>query len=79
MKTLVDLKIEKHEENGETYYVATSDDVQGLVAEWSTLEATIEIAYDIAKDLLHEQKRNKNQTALQIVPQRFSYSLMVEA
>jgi len=28
MKTLIDLKIEKHEEAGETYFVATSDDVQ---------------------------------------------------
>ncbi|PJA48625.1 MAG: DUF1902 domain-containing protein [candidate division SR1 bacterium CG_4_9_14_3_um_filter_40_9] len=77
MKTLIDLKIEKHEEAGETYFVATSDDVQGLVAEGSTLEETIEIAYDLAKDLLHEQRKNK--ATLQVVPQRFSYSLMVEA
>jgi hypothetical protein len=48
-----------------------------LVAEGSTLEETIEIAYDLAKDLLHEQRKNK--ATLQVVPQRFSYSLMVEA
>ena len=77
MKTLIDLKIEKHEEAGETYFVATSDDVHWLVAEGSTLEETIEIAYDLAKDLLHEQRKNK--ATLQVVPQRFSYSLMVEA
>ncbi len=52
MKKLINLIVEKREENGETYFLATSDDVQGLVVEWETLEGTIELAHDIAKDLL---------------------------
>ncbi len=79
MKTLVDLKIEKFEEDGEVYFVATSDDVQWLVAQWDTLEETIEIAYDIAKELLHEQKKDRTKSPLKRMPQIFSYSLMVEA
>lgn len=57
MKTFVDLKIEKFEENGDIYFVATSDDVQWLVAEWNTLEETIEIAYDVANKLLYKQQK----------------------
>mgnify|MGYP002353904849 CR=1 FL=1 len=79
MKTFVDLKIEKFEEDGEVYFVATSDDVQWLVAQWDTLEETIEIAYDIAKDLLHEQQKDRKKSPLKRIPQIFSYSLMVEA
>lgn len=78
MKIFVNLKIEKFEEEGEVYFVATSDDVQWLVAQWSTLEETIEIAYDIAKDLLHEQQKDRTKSPLKRIPQIFSYSLMVE-
>ncbi len=33
MKTLIKLKIEKFEEQQEEYFVATSNDLEGLVAE----------------------------------------------
>ncbi len=75
MKKLINLIVEKREENGETYFLATSDDVQGLVVEWETLEGTIELAHDLAKDLLAVQKENKYSSLRKI----FSYSLMVEA
>ncbi len=38
------------------YYVATSKDVQGLVAQAKTFEKTVEIAEDVAKKLLRAQK-----------------------
>ena len=47
------LDIEKLKEG---YYVATSRDVQGLVAQAKTFEKTIEIAEDVAKKLLRAQK-----------------------
>ena len=75
MKKLVRLHIEKHKENGETYYVATSDDVQWLVVEWKTLEETIDIAYDVAQDLLKEQKSQQKKKFSEI----YSYSLMIDA
>lgn len=52
MQTLIKLNIEKYEEEGQEYFVATSDDLQGLVAEGQTLEEVIEIAEDVARILL---------------------------
>ncbi|ELR98582.1 type II toxin-antitoxin system HicB family antitoxin [Gloeocapsa sp. PCC 73106] len=52
MEKLIKLKISQLEENGEVYYLATSPDVQGLVAQGSSIEETIEIAEDLAKILL---------------------------
>ena len=49
----VTLDIEKLPEG---YYVATSRDVQGLVAEAKTIEKVVEIATDIAHTLLKERK-----------------------
>ncbi|MCL1463746.1 type II toxin-antitoxin system HicB family antitoxin [Argonema galeatum] len=56
MQTLIRLKVEKLIENGQEYFVATSDDLQGLVAEGKTIQETIEIAEDVAKFLLDLQK-----------------------
>ncbi|ACK67207.1 conserved hypothetical protein [Rippkaea orientalis PCC 8801] len=52
MKTLITLKIEKFEEKGQEYFVATSDQIQGLVAEGDTIEEVVEIASDLAKILI---------------------------
>ncbi|HBE17816.1 MAG TPA: DUF1902 domain-containing protein [Cyanobacteria bacterium UBA11149] len=60
MQTMIKLNIEKYEEKGQEYFVATSDDLQGLVAEGKTLEEVIEIAEDVARILLEmEQKDSK--------------------
>ncbi|KKQ57680.1 MAG: hypothetical protein US77_C0018G0003 [Microgenomates group bacterium GW2011_GWC1_38_14] len=49
----ITLDIEKLPEG---YYVATSRDVQGLVAQAKTFEKTIEIAEDVARKLFQTQK-----------------------
>jgi predicted RNase H-like HicB family nuclease len=49
MTYTIRLHIEKLPEN---VYLATSDDVQGLVAQGRTIAETIEIARDVAKKLL---------------------------
>jgi len=46
---LISIKIEKLEEGG---YLATSDTLQGLVAEGKTLAETMEIAQDVAEKLI---------------------------
>lgn len=40
----------------EGVYLATSDDVQGLVAQGRTVAETVEIARDIARKLIEAQK-----------------------
>jgi predicted RNase H-like HicB family nuclease len=49
MERIVTLHIEKLPEG---IYLATSDDLQGLVAQGRTIQETIEIARDVAKKLL---------------------------
>lgn len=49
----ITLDIEKLPEG---YYVATSRDVQGLVAQAKTFEKTIKIAEDVARKLFQTQK-----------------------
>ncbi|MFM7277248.1 MAG: type II toxin-antitoxin system HicB family antitoxin, partial [Microcystis aeruginosa] len=43
---------ERLQENGQDYYVATSPDIQGLVAEADTIDAVIDIAKDLIPILL---------------------------
>jgi predicted RNase H-like HicB family nuclease len=40
----------------EGYYLATSDSIQGLVAQGRTIAETIEIAKDVAKKLIEAQE-----------------------
>ena len=63
MKTLIKLKIEKFIEKEEEYFVATSDDLEGLVAEGKTIEETIEIAQDVARVLLELENENNIKVA----------------
>ena len=51
MEHLIQLHIEKLPEG---VYLATSDELQGLVAQGRTIRETIEIARDIAKKLIGE-------------------------
>jgi predicted RNase H-like HicB family nuclease len=55
MERMIQLHIE-HLPDG--MYLATSDDVQGLVAQGHTLQSTLEIARDVAKKLIESQVDN---------------------
>lgn len=46
---LITIKIEPLEEGG---YLATSDDLQGLIAQGRTIAETMEIAQDVAKKIV---------------------------
>lgn len=53
METIINIHIEKLPEG---YYLATSDDIQGLIAQGRTINETVEIARDVAKKLLEAQQ-----------------------
>ena len=52
METIIKVRIEALPEG---VYLATSEDIQGLVAQGRTLAETLEIAKDVARKLLEEQ------------------------
>jgi len=54
MEKIVNLQIEKLPEG---VYLATSDNLQGLVVQGNTITETIEIARDVAKKLIEAQEQ----------------------
>lgn len=54
-EVLLNLKIEKLEEGG---YLATSDELQGLVAQGRTIAETLEIAQDVARKLIESYREH---------------------
>jgi predicted RNase H-like HicB family nuclease len=70
MEHMIQLHIEKLPEG---VYLATSDDVQGLIAQGRTIQETIEIARDIAKKLIEAQ----TDTSLPTTPESFDYPVIV--
>lgn len=74
MERLVNIHIEKLPEG---VYLATSDDVQGLVAQGRTVNETLEIARDVARRLLEAQTERKKVPKLKPVEKSFDYQLVV--
>jgi predicted RNase H-like HicB family nuclease len=76
MEHIVNLHIEKLPEG---MYLATSEDVQGLVAQGRTIQETVEIARDVAKCLLEIQGQGAGLTRLTQVRDVIDYPLLVNA
>lgn len=72
MEKIVNLHIEKLPEG---FYLATSDSIQGLVAQGRTISETIEIAKDIAKKLIEAQEGHI--ADLKTFSESFDYPLVV--
>lgn len=72
MEGTIQLHIEKLPEG---MYLATSDDVQGLVAQGRTIAETLEIARDIVKKLLEAQ--SSNIMSIQKLSDNFDYPLVI--
>lgn len=72
MEGTIKLHIEKLPEGP---YLATSDDVQGLVAQGRTISETLEIARDIAKKLLEAQGADSKN--IQQLTDNFDYPLVI--
>lgn len=74
MERIVNLHIEKLPEG---LYLATSDDVQGLVAQGRTITETLEIARDVAKKLIEAADERAGTTHLSDVRESFDYPLIL--
>ena len=72
METIINIHTEKLPEG---FYLATSDDLQGLVAQGQTVSETIEIARDVAKKLI-EANREKERREIHL-QESFDYPLIV--
>ena len=81
MEQIVKVHIEKLPEG---VYLATSDDMPGLVAQGRTIEETLEIARDVAKKLLEargQRSGDKRAAKVKLAPVKtsFDYPLIVSA
>ena len=74
MEKVIDLHIEKLPEG---FYLATSDSIQGLVAQGRTISETIEIARDVAKKLMEASEDELNN--LPSTLDSFDYPIVIEA
>ena len=72
MERIINLHIEKLPEG---VYLATSDSVQGLVAQGRTISETIEIAKDVAKKLI--EAREEDISKLTLAGDSFDYPVFV--
>ena len=72
MEHVIQLHIEKLPEG---LYLATSDDVQGLVAQGRTIQETIEIARDVAKKLV--EARSADAPPLKPAREVLDYPLII--
>ncbi|MBL6831983.1 MAG: type II toxin-antitoxin system HicB family antitoxin [Pirellulales bacterium] len=74
MERIINLHIEKLPEG---VYLATSDDLQGLIAQGRTIQETIEIARDVAKKLIESRENDSDGGLLPEVRESFDYPLIV--
>jgi len=75
VERIVNIHIEKLPEG---VYLATSGDIQGLVAQGRTIWETLEIARDVARKLLEAQGDGEKSAGLTSVAERFDYPLVLE-
>ena len=74
MERMINLHVEKLPEG---VYLATSDDVQGLVAQGRTVSETIEIARDVARQLFEAKMERDVLESFPEVSDKFDYSLVI--
>ena len=74
MERIINIHIERLPEG---FYLATSDDIQGLVAQGRTVVETMEIARDVARRLLEAQGERKKTLKLPSVKKRFDLQLVL--
>jgi len=61
----------------EGVYLATSEDLQGLVAQGRTVTETMEIARDVARKLLEARSEQDQSPVLEQLADQFEYPLIV--
>jgi predicted RNase H-like HicB family nuclease len=76
MERVVTLHIERPPRG---VYLATSDDIQGLIAQGPAIQEAAEIARDVAKQLIEVQTGELGPVALAPAFDSFDYPLIVRA
>ncbi|MDD5460772.1 MAG: hypothetical protein PHG00_03935 [Methylococcales bacterium] len=74
MEQIINLHIEKLPEG---VYLATSEDISGLIAQGRTITETLEIARDVARKLLEAQTVRHLSANLKQTEDSFDYLLVV--
>ncbi len=75
MEHVIQIHIEKLPEG---IYLATSNELQGLIAQGRTVQETVEIARDVARKLLEAQTLN-NRPTLPFITDQMDIPLIVSA
>jgi predicted RNase H-like HicB family nuclease len=75
MEKLLKIHVQKLPEG---LYLATSDELPGLVAQGRTVTETLEIARDVARKLMEAKtERENNEVDLSTIQEEFDYALIV--
>lgn len=74
MEQIVNLHIEKLPEG---FFLATSDEIPGLVAQGRTITEALEIARDVARRLLEAQAERHTPPKLETMADSFDYPLVI--
>lgn len=74
MERIVNLHIEKLPEG---VYLATSDELPGLLAQGRTITEVLEIARDVARKLLEARSERESPAGLPPIRDSFDYPLVV--
>jgi len=75
-ESCVMVHVERLPEGG---YLATSEALQGLVAQGRTVAETLEIARDVARRLLEAQQERQKCNSLTAISESFDYPLIIGA
>ena len=76
MERFVNIHVEKLPEG---VYLATSDDIPGLVAQGRTVTEAMEIARDVVRKLLEAQAERRTSPTLPIIGDSFDCTLVIGA
>ncbi len=76
MERIINIHIERLPEG---VYLATSEEVPGLVAQGRTATETLEIARDVARKLIEARRERSGETQLSIIGDSFDYPLIVNS
>ena len=76
MEKIVNIHVKKLPEG---VYLATSEDVPGLVAQGRTVTEALEIARDVARKLIEARAQRSGKLDLSTVGNSFDYPLIVNA
>lgn len=74
MEKLIHIKLEKLPEG---LYLATSDDIQGLVAQGRTVAETLEIARDIVRRLVEAHSERADEFHLKDIPDEMDFPMAI--